>query len=277
MTESRQLDPYTSPRAFYGAELRRLREEAGLTQAQLGERAFCSGAYIGQFETAVRRPQMDVSKLFDDILGSGGHLQRLCRLARETKHPEYFADAAELEKLATTISDYSPMLVPGVLQTAEYARALTSAAQPFASMEEVEGHVTARLERARLLDRPNAPELWTVIHEAAIRIPVGGPAVMRDQLLHLAEVARAYRRVKLQVLPDSAGEHAFLNGLVCLMTFEDAPPVVYTEGAYTGQLIEEPRLVAHYGRAYDFVRAAALPMGASLALIESAAKDYTTP
>ena len=117
MTQPKALDPYTSPRTFYGAELRRLREQSGLTQDQLGERVFCSGTYIGQFESAVRRPQGDVSKLFDEVMGSDKHLQRLCRLARQSKHPDYFADAAELEKLATTISEYAPMLVPGLLQT----------------------------------------------------------------------------------------------------------------------------------------------------------------
>ena len=277
MTESRQLDPYTSPKTFYGAELRRLREEAGLTQAQLGERAFCSGAYIGQFETAVRRPQMDTSKLFDEILGSGEHLQRLCRLARHSKYPEYFAEAAELEKLATTISEYAPMLVPGLLQTEAYARDLTRTAQLFAPQEEVDNRVTARMERQRLLDEPTPPELWAVIHEAALRIPVGGPEVMREQLHHLLELGHHHYRVMIQVLPFEAGAPAFLNGTVIQMTFSDAPPVSYSEGAYTGQLIEESRLVAQYQRAYDLIRAAALSPKASLALIESVAKDYTTP
>ena len=277
MTQPKHLDPYTSPKAFYGAELRRLREAAGLSQAQLGERVFCSGTYVGQFESASRRPQQDVSKLLDDVLGSGGHFQRLCELARQSKHPDYFADAAELEKLATTMSDFSPMLVPGLLQTPEYARALTCASQPFAPPEDVEAHVTARMERARLLDAPTAPELWTVIHEAALRIPIGGAIVMHDQLRYLADKARSHHRLKVQVLPDSAGAQAFLNGLVCLMTFDDAPTVTYTESAYSGQLVEEPRLVKQYGRAYDIIRAAALSPAESLKLIESASKDYKRP
>jgi transcriptional regulator with XRE-family HTH domain len=136
MTQPKHLDPYTSPRAFYGAELRRLREAAGLSQEQLGERVFCSGTYVGQFESATRRPQPEVSKLFDDVLGSGKHFQRLCELARRSKHPEYFADAAELEKLAKTISEYAPMLVPGRLQTEAYARALTRATLPLTPQEE---------------------------------------------------------------------------------------------------------------------------------------------
>ncbi|WP_443033456.1 helix-turn-helix domain-containing protein [Streptomyces sp. ACA25] len=104
VTQPKQLDPYVSARAFYGAELRRMREEAGWSQAELGERVFCSGTYVGQFESAVRRPQLDLSRQFDEVLESGKHFLRLCKLARASKHPDYFADAAELEKLARTIS-----------------------------------------------------------------------------------------------------------------------------------------------------------------------------
>jgi transcriptional regulator with XRE-family HTH domain len=276
MTQPKQLDPYISPRAFYGAELRRLRELAKLSQDQLGERVFCSGTYVGQFESAVRRPQLDVSKLFDEVLNSGEHIQRLCQLARRSKHPDYFSDAAELEKLATTISEYAPMLVPGLLQTEAYARALTRTAQVFAPSEEVESRVIARMERAGLLDNPTAPELWAVIHEAALRIPVGGRAVMAEQLQQLLDMGRSHHRVILQVLPFSAGAAA-LNGTVINMAFADAPAVTYIESAYVGQLIDEPTLVAQFQKAYDLVRAAALSPEASLTLIESAAKDYTTP
>ena len=273
MTQPKRLDPYTSPKAFYGAELRRLREAAGLSQAQLGERVFCSGTYVGQFESASRRPQPDVSKLFDDVLGSGQHFQRLCELARQSKHADYFADAAELEKLARTISEYAPMLVPGFLQTEAYARALTRATLPLAPDEQVAGYVGARMERACLMDEPSAPKLWEIIHEAALRVPVGGKEVMREQLLHIAKAART-RRALIQIHPYSAGPHTFMTGMVSMMSFDDAPSVVYVEGAHTGQLIDEPTLVERYRASYDLARAAALSPEASLALIESAAEDY---
>lgn len=175
MTQPKDIDPYVSPRAFYGSELRRLREQARFSQDQLGDRVFCSGTYVGQFESAVRRPQPEVSRLFDEVLGSGEHLQRLCELARQSRHPDYFADAAELEKLATTISEYAPMLVPGLLQTEGYARALTRATLPLSPQEAVEEHVQARLARQRILEDPTTPQLWAVLHEAVLRVPMGGP------------------------------------------------------------------------------------------------------
>ncbi|NJQ03615.1 helix-turn-helix domain-containing protein [Streptomyces zingiberis] len=271
--QPKDLDPYTSPKTFYGAELRRLREAAGLSQSQLGERVFCSGTYIGQFEAAVRRPQPDVSKSLDEALDTGRHLQRLCKLARRSKHPDYFADAAELEKLATTISEYAPMLIPGLLQTEAYARAVTRATLPLAPDTEVEEHVRARLDRQLLLAESATPRLWAVLHETVLRVPMGGASTMREQLLHLATLVRN-RRIILQVLTFDAASHALFNGMASLLSFHDAPPIIYTEGAGTGQLIEDPALVEQGQRSYDLVRAAALSPVASLTLLESVAEDY---
>ncbi|MET8217092.1 helix-turn-helix domain-containing protein [Streptomyces hirsutus] len=271
---NQDLDPYASPRTFFGSELRRVREAAGLSQDQLGERVFCSGTYIGQFESATRRPQPDLSRLLDDVLGTGEYFQRLCELARKSKHADYFADAAELETRAKTISEYAPMLVPGLLQTEGYARALTRATLPYAPPDEVESYVQTRLERAQLLDSSSAPEVWVLIHEAALRIPVDGAGVMSQQLKQLAELGRSHPRVIVQVLPFAEGHHPLMYGTVILMAFIDAPGVVYTEGAHNGQLVEDPTLVAKYQRSYDLVRAAALSPKASLALVESAAKDH---
>ncbi|MBB5119120.1 DNA-binding protein [Streptomyces eurocidicus] len=275
-TQPRNTDPYSDPRAFYGAELRRLREAAGLTQEQLGHRVFCSGSYIGQFEVAIRRPQLELSQLLDDVLDSGEHLQRLCRLARNSKVADYFADAADLEQRARLISEYVPMCVPGFLQTEAYARAVTSAALRFSPQDMVDQFVRARMERARLLDGSDAPVYWAILHESTLRVPVGGPAAMHEQLCHLAETVRSRRNVALQVMPFDAGAHPFMTALVSLMNFADAPPLVYTESAYTGHLVEDPALVAQYQAAYDLARAVALSPEASLALIESAAKDFAT-
>ncbi|MEU0086176.1 helix-turn-helix transcriptional regulator [Streptomyces sp. NPDC006274] len=246
MTIQNQLDPYASPRTFYGSELRRKREAGGFSQDQLGERVFCSGTYIGQFEAAKRLPQPDVSRLLDEVFESGEHFQRLCHLARKSKHAEYFADAAELEQQARTISEYAPMLVPGLLQTEGYARALVSAAQRFEAQEVVERLVRTRMDRQALLDSPTAPLLWVVLHESALRVRVGDCDVMAEQLTTLVGVARTSRRLLVQVLPFEAGAAAFLNGTTIHMTFDEAPRVVYTESAFTGQLVEEPALASAF-------------------------------
>ncbi|MFE2020836.1 Scr1 family TA system antitoxin-like transcriptional regulator [Streptomyces sp. NPDC059499] len=276
MPQPKELDPYANPRAFYGAELRRLREAAGLSQNQLGERVFCSGTYIGLFEAAERRPQLELSSALDELLGSGEHLQRLCLLARKSKVAGYFADAAELQLQASFIGSCTSVVL-GLLQTEAYARALTRSAHPFAATEVVEGHVRTRMERACLLDSPTAPVLWVVIHEAALLVPVGGNAVMAEQLTYLAEQTASRPRVVTQVLPLSAGAHPVLQASMTLMQFTEAPAVVYTESAYSGQLVEEPMLVEQYRSAYDLARAAALSPEASLDRIVSAAKEFVTP
>lgn len=259
---------------FFGTELKRRREEAGLTQAELGTRVFVSGAYIGQFEQAIRKPQLDIAERIDEVLGTGGFFARLCRkLIDDHRYAEYFAAVADLEKLATKICTFAPSIVPGLLQTPAYARAVTLAANPFVADAYVGEKVQARLERAAILADATRPEYWVVLHENALRIPVGGPAVMAEQLEHIAQLSRE-RDVLVTVLPYSAGAHASQGGMLMLFEFEDAPPTAYTETSFSGTLVDEPTVVRRAQRAYDLLRVAALSPEASLALIESAAEDY---
>ncbi|KOV67944.1 helix-turn-helix domain-containing protein [Streptomyces sp. MMG1121] len=259
---------------FFGAELKRRRENAGITQADLGTRVFVSGGYIGQFEQAIRKPQLDVAQRIDEILQTDGFFERLCRkLIDDRRYAEYFAQAAELERLATKICEFAPALVPGLLQTAGYARAVTLAMNPFASDEYIEDKVSGRLERQGILKDATRPVYWVILHENVLRIPVGGPAVTTEQLDRLAALARE-RTVLLQVLPYTAGAYPVMTGDLRLMEFEDAPPTVYTEAVYSGNLLDDPAVVKPAHEAYDLLRAAALSPEASLALIESAAEDF---
>ncbi|MFJ1708629.1 helix-turn-helix transcriptional regulator [Kitasatospora sp. NPDC088346] len=273
MAGPRDLDPSESPKAFYGAELRRLREARGLSQEALGELVFHSGAYIGYLEAAARKPQKDLSERLDAVLGTDGFFQRLYPLVARSRHAAYFAQAAELEATADTICEYAPALVPGLLQTAGYARAVIRAALPFAAPAEVDASVAARLERARILDGPTAPQLWVILHETVLRTPVGGPDVMAGQLRQVAALGREGKAL-VQVLPFSAGAYAMMSGSVFLMTFADAPPAAYVEALHSGQLLDDPAVVARCQRSYDLVRAAALSPQASLAAIEATAEEY---
>lgn len=277
MTNPKELNPYASPQSFYGAELRRVREAAGFSQERLGERVFCSGAYIGQIESAVRRPQLDLSQRMDAVLGTDGCLERVCRMVlKTTRHAEYFAEVAELMATAAAISQFSSQLVPGVMQTEAYARAVIHASQPLRPTAKVEELVRARLDRASLLAEPNTPQYWVILHESVLRLAMCDRTAMAEQLDHVAELARS-RRVILQVMPQNAGAHPMAGGAVTLMTFEDAPPAVYVEGPYSGHLLDSPAMVSRYEQAYDYARAAALPPQASLELVESAAEEYRAP
>ncbi|MGW6054966.1 helix-turn-helix domain-containing protein [Streptomyces sp. NPDC055189] len=259
---------------FFGAELKRRREDAGFTQSALGVQVFVSGGYIGQFEQAIRKPQLDVAQRLDEVLQTGGFFERMWRkLIDDRRYADYFASVVQLESLATRICEFAPTVIPGLLQTAAYAHAVTIAANPFVTDAYVEEKVTARLERARILNDATRPEYWTLLHENVLYIPVGGPSVMAQQLDHVASLMRE-RQVVMAVLPYDAGAHASMAGDLRLMEFEDAPPTAYTETSFSGTLIDEPAVVARARRAYDLLRVAALSPEASLALVESAAKDY---
>jgi transcriptional regulator with XRE-family HTH domain len=262
--------------SFYGAELRYRRELAGLTLEQLAEGSFRGVPFLSQIERGERRMPMDLARHVDKVLGTDGFFERRCedaRRARQSGHAEYFADVAEMERHAETIEEWAPMLVPGLLQTASYARAIVRAAMPRASDEEVEEKVSARRERAKLFDSENPPKFWAILDESLIRRPALPDALMAELLEHIAQVVRNTHSI-LQIVPQTAGAHPFMMGMTKFMTFADAPPVVYAESLHSGQLIDYPLLVKQYRESYDLLRAAALPPEASLVIIEAAAEDY---
>ncbi|MBT2398489.1 helix-turn-helix transcriptional regulator [Streptomyces sp. ISL-100] len=267
------LDPSSSPRALLGAELRHAREKSGLTQDELGQPLFVSGSFIGQLEAGTRRMMPEYAVKIDEILGTGGFFERNCKASTKSKYPDHFAEAAEAEAIATAIKEYAPLLIPGLLQTEPYARAIFRAYQPTATEEVIDGLVAARLERAHLLDDPTKPLLWVVLDEAVLRRKVGERAGMAEALRHVAAMARRHR-VIVQVLPFAAGGHAAMGGAIKLMAFEDAPPLAYLQGPGAGQLEDDPATVARHQLAYDLVGAIALSPKESLALIESVAEDY---
>ncbi|MGC4996420.1 helix-turn-helix domain-containing protein [Streptomyces sp. DT195] len=260
---------------FFGTELKRRREDAGLTQADLGARVFVSGGYIGQFEQAIRKPQLDVAQRIDEVLRTDGFFERLWRkLIKDQQFAEYFAHAAELERLATSICEWAPAVVPGLLQTPDYARAIYRAANPLAADEWIEEMVRLRMDRAEILKDATRPLYWAVLHEAVLRMPVGAAAVMAQQLGHIAKGVRSHQ-VLVQVLPFSAGPHPQMGKMMALKEFDDAPPTIYTEGVLSGNLLDDPAVVKRVRSDYDLLRAAALSPDASLAMIETAAEDYT--
>ncbi|MET9445847.1 helix-turn-helix domain-containing protein [Streptomyces cinerochromogenes] len=273
MPGPKDLDPSSSPRALLGAELRHAREKAGLSQEELGQRLFVSGSFIGQLEAGTRRMQPEMARMVDEVLGTGDFFTRNCTAAARSKYPEHFAEAAEAEAQAMAIRQYAPLLIPGLLQTPAYARAVCRAYQPTAPESEIDKLVTARIERAQVLDHPTDPLLWSVVDEAALRRVTGGPEVMAEALRHIAVLARR-RRAIVQVLPFGAGAHAAMEGSIKLMDFEDAPPLVYFEGVGTGRLEDDPAIVKHQRFTYELLTACALSPEKSLALIETMAQDY---
>jgi transcriptional regulator with XRE-family HTH domain len=276
MGQRKDIDGSASVPTFYGSELRWKREAAGMTLAQLVEGSFYGPSHLSEIERGTRRMPADLAEHVDRVLGTDGFFQRRCEDVRRAKrrgHASYFERALEAEKHAETIEEWCPTLVPGLLQTDAYARAVVRSAHPLAPDDEVEEKVTARMSRAHLFgDNHKIPEYWAILPESLLRQPILPPELAAEQLEHIAALARR-RRIAPQILPWKCGAHPLMMGMAKVMTFPDAPPMVYLESQYSGDTIDDPAPVKQYRKAYDRLRAAALPPEASLALIEQAAED----
>ncbi|MGW1880993.1 helix-turn-helix domain-containing protein [Streptomyces sp. NPDC001970] len=277
MARRKDIDGSAGVPTFYGKELRWQREEAGLTLQQLVEGSFYGPSHLSEIERGERRMPAELAEHVDRALKTDGFFKRRCedvRKARRRGHAHYFERVLEAEKHAETIEEWSPTLIPGLLQTEAYARALVQAAMPLAPNEEVEEKVGARMARGHLFeDDHKTPMYWAILPEVLLRQPILPPEQTAEQLYRIAALGRR-RRIVPQILPWNCGPHPLMMGMVKVMTFPDAPPLVYLESQHSGDTIDDPALVEEYRRSYDLLRAAALPPEASLAMIEEAAEDY---
>ncbi|MFZ4154057.1 helix-turn-helix domain-containing protein [Streptomyces pseudogriseolus] len=268
MVNIQSLDPTASPLDYYGWELRRQREAHGLKQGQLGEIIFCTGSLIGQIETTKKVPTRDFSERVDAALGTDGLFSRLIGLVLRSQLPTWFQPYAEMEAKAAYISTYQAQVIYGLLQTEEYARAVLATGAP----DDLEGLVTARMERQRILEREQPPLVWVVLDEAVLHRPIGGTGVMRRQLAHLLKFT-GHRWLQVQVLPNKAGEHSSLAGSFNFLRFEDDPDVVYTEDIISGHMTANSETIKEAALRYARVQAAALSVEDSAELIARLMED----
>ncbi|WP_030728714.1 helix-turn-helix domain-containing protein [Streptomyces sp. NRRL S-237] len=262
MVQARDIDPSASPLDYYSYELRRLREEAGLKQAQLGAIIFCTGSLIGMIENGKRVPTRDFSERVDAALGTGGVFSRLVGLVLRSVLPTWFQPYAEMEARAAFISTFQCQLVHGLLQTESYGRALLSVDRP----DQVDELLAARMDRQRILNGESQPALWVVLAEAVLHQEVGGRDVMRRQLDHLMSFLE-HPWVQIQVLPFSAGQHTGMLGSFTLLRFDGDPDLHYEEGYAQGYMTANPPVIRERSVGYARLQAAALSPEHSAALI----------
>ncbi|MFI6287344.1 Scr1 family TA system antitoxin-like transcriptional regulator [Streptomyces sp. NPDC051018] len=255
--------------ALFGARVRRLRTAARLTQAELGALVHVVSTRITQIERASgAKPTLELARALDAALGADNLLIELWPYVYREAFPDWSRRFMEESERAVAIREYAAHVVPGLLQTEEYARAVLSLDALLDSEEQLEERVTARMGRQDRLRSPDRPELWVVLDEAVLRRPIGGDAVMRKQLARLLDAAME-RHITVQVLPFAQGGHEAMGGSLTILTLPDGLEMAYTEGADYGQLIEEPADVSRYTVIYDRLRAAALPPLMSLDVIRS--------
>ncbi|MFF2129675.1 helix-turn-helix domain-containing protein [Streptomyces olivochromogenes] len=268
MTHINILDPGASPLDYYGFELRRHRESAGLTQRQLGDIVNYTGSLVGQIETARKLPTPEFSERVDAALGTGGLLSRLVGLVMRSQLPAWFQQVAELEARAVEICSFQTHMVLGLLQTDSYARAVLGALD----QNDLDDRTAVRLARQRIFEKGEPPVFWAVLSEAALHQQIGGPKTMREQLAHLLSF-EDNSRINIQVLPFSAGEHAGLQGSFDLYRFASDPTIVYTESYGSGHPTANPDTVKDCSLRYDHLRASALSLRDSAELIRRAMEE----
>ncbi len=279
----------TVRRRRLGMELRRLRESAGMRIEDVAQRLECSMSRVSRIETGRSIARLRDVRDMLEIYGVVDEIQheRLLAIAKEAQAKGWWSTFEGVlpagldtyvgfEESAAGLRTYQNSLVTGLLQTEEYARAVVGASRHNTDREEMEHLVAVRMRRQQLLTRPEDPlEVWAVLDEALLRRPVGGPAVMRAQLMHLLE-AGEMPNVTIQVLPLARGAHAGLDGPFTIISFPDPTDldVVYVPGTVWNVLLEREKDIRRHTASFDHLRAEALPPDESAALIHATADEY---
>ncbi|SCG47635.1 Helix-turn-helix domain-containing protein [Micromonospora siamensis] len=258
---------------FLGAELRRARKEAGLSQEELAQRISYSSSLVGMVEIGHRTPSQDFIARADAALTAGGLFERLLALVRADAAPPWFREWISVEREATLIRWFEPSLFPGLLQTEAYARAVLRGGRMLRETE-VEQRITSRMERQAVLRRETPPEFVAVIDEAVLRRAVGEPAVMVEQFEHLLRLTEQ-PHVTLHVVPADAGMHAGLAGAFILARTPEGGEVAHLDTPLRAHVTDRPDDVDSLQHRWESLRGEALPRRASRELIRELAKSWT--
>lgn len=273
----------TIRRRRLGAELRQLREQAEVTIDVVAEQLGCSASKISRIETghtsATPRDVRDMLGIYGIV---GTQSEELVQIAREARQKGWWHPFSTVltgayvgfEQAASSLRAYEQQVVPGLLQTEEYAKAMIRGARPDITAEDVEQRVRVRQTRQSLLSQDDPIDLWVVLDEAVVSRPVGGDAVMCAQLERLVEAADL-PNVTIQVLPFEAGAHAGMDGTFSILEFPEPgdPDVVYAENATGGLFLEKSDELQKYSFIFDYIRAAAIRPEESVALLAKLAKE----
>jgi transcriptional regulator with XRE-family HTH domain len=262
---------HLTARAFLAREIRLAREAKGMSRAALGKSVFVSESLVTAWEKGRYLPKPDVMDRLEGTLGTRGVLARMLDdLVSVTVPLEWFGRWVEIEGQATALWSFELAVVPGLLQTEDYARAVLRAANHLADTDEM---VSARLERQRILTKEDSPILVVLMDQSVPQRNIGGAKVMHDQLLHLAEMAEL-DNVVVQIVPLTAVVCAgFLSGFV-IANFDGGSDVAYVDNQLSGEVVEHAEDVVRLRRMFEVFRADALPQRESVQLIIRMAEQW---
>ncbi|MFI0417913.1 Scr1 family TA system antitoxin-like transcriptional regulator [Spongiactinospora sp. 9N601] len=276
---SRNLDPRTSAQAAFAAELRKYRKLRNLTQEQVARALACDQSLISALENCKRTPQRDQAERLDQFFGLTEErvfVQIYERMVREMRSPRWSVRwADEIEPRASVLRTWSPMVVYGLLQVDAYARALLTAS-PTAPRdpEWIEEQIRIRMQRKVLLDRDPPPAIWDLIDEEVLHRPIGGIAVLVEQLRFLLEIS-AHSAVTIQIVPAATDCAVALMGSFALAEVLDHGDAVLVESTAGGHVITDSLVVAQHHKYHDTVRAHAYPKKQSQQMIRDAIEKWS--
>lgn len=258
----------------FAEELRVARTAAEMSQASLADAVNYSAALIGKIEQCERRPGPDLARRCDAALGTGGLFERIQRRLHRDGFITWFQEWAVIEAEAVALRWYEPLFVPGLLQTEAYARAVLSGSGLLIA-DELEQQVANRLARQEILTQPKPPLFTAVIDEAVLRRAIGGPELMREQLDHLVRLGTSLPRLRIHVVPFSAGAYAGLNGPFVIATPPSGGDLVYEEGQLHGQIYDRDEDVKAAVQKWESIRGEALTQQQSIELIRQVARTWS--
>jgi transcriptional regulator with XRE-family HTH domain len=273
MTSARDDDQ--SELTLFAAELAATRAKAGLSRDELAARLNYSPSLVAMVEARRRAPTLDFARRCDEALTTAGTFARMQQHARTTPVPSWFKPWAEIEATAAQLRLFEHSLVPGLLQTEDYAKAVLLS-RPGTSAAETDELAVARIERQAILYRERPPIVWAVVDEGVLRRQIGSAKVMHEQLVHLWGMADR-PNVTIEVVPLSAGAHSGLMGAFAIAESDGMARAAYLETVTEGYISETPAVLSEVGLAFDTLRSEALPRGASKDLILKWAGDYDQP
>ncbi|MFF8557346.1 helix-turn-helix transcriptional regulator [Streptomyces albidoflavus] len=273
MVNRRELDPERSPSAAFGVLLRRLRDERGWTQDQLGEHVGCSGAHISALEIGRRPPTQRLAARCDQALGARGRLVSQSQAVRHTALIEGFPQYIGYEERAMEVRLYEVGVIPGLLQTQEYASAFGDSAvrRGVVTRDQADERVALIARRQACIARVPPPLIFVVLDESCLRRPIGDAALMDAQFNRLIEFAEMPNTV-LQVAPFDIGVRRPMTLPVTLLTMPDRSVMSYAESANRGHLERDSDSVLPLLTDYHQLQAEALTRAASVAMISQLRK-----
>ena len=273
-------DRSRTPEGVFGKALKFYRERAGLSQTELAALSNYSNTVISKIERGDRPPAEGFPERMDAIpqLATDGEMTRLWGWledsARHRAYPGWFDRWPDFEAAAVALRTFELVVIPGLLQTDQYARAVLRT-RIGDTDDAIDAMVEARMARQAILGKDKPPTLWAALDEGVLHRPVGGPHVMREQLNRLAEAA-TLPNVVIQVVPAGTGAHEGLRGgAFVIADFAEHPSVAYQDTAVQGQIVDGADDVASLMVLWDTIKSVALPVAASLELIEEVAKTWT--